>query len=342
MKIYRALSPIKQRQFIMKDQITQFLSAMTRQYFRIFVLLVTLIAGVSLPIHAKTTTTDFNSAMKEMGFGLDGDANGAGGENGIPDSIEMALLAAILKDESIDLSNKGGVSHNQVYLAYLQAKKSAKEDIGMLRFIYSSAPEVTTAYAMLGNESFATINRMTSGFGAPLKAQYDLALSLHAFLSAQGDADGDGFTNRQEYHATKSAGKSAYIEAALNPQITPSIELVKNMPVLKNSRMNVGIVLFPGFELLDVYGPLEMWGSVPDFNIILVAENEGPVVSAQGPSALATHSFENAPELDILMVPGGNGTIKALSNTQLLKFIKEYRCNNTIYSFSMYWLCTFS
>jgi putative intracellular protease/amidase/methionine-rich copper-binding protein CopC len=306
-----------------KDHPAQLLLRQTTSYFKAFVLLVALIIGVSLPIHAKPITTNFNAAMEKMGFGLDGDANGTGGENGIPDSIEMALLAAILKDGSIDLSNKGGVSHNQVYLAYLQAQKSAKQDIGMLRFIYSSAAEVTTAYAMLGHESFETINRMTSSFGAPLEAQYDQALSLNSFLSAQGDADGDGFTNRQEYYATKLDGKAAYIHAALNPQITPSIAQVKSMPVLKSSRLNVGIVLFPGFELLDVYGPLEMWGSVPDFNIILVAEKKGSVISAQGPAALATHSFENAPDLDILMVPGGNGTIKALTDPKLLKFIKD-------------------
>jgi len=41
---------------------------------------------------------------------------------------------------------------------------------------------------------------------------------------------------------------------------------------MKNKR-SVGVVLFPGFELLDVFGPLEMYGLAPDhFDIQLVSE----------------------------------------------------------------------
>jgi len=70
----------------------------------------------------------------------------------------------------------------------------------------------------------------------------------------------------------------------------------------------LGVVLFPRFELLDVFGPLEMLGFVPDLEITLIAEERGPVRSTQGPSALAEASLDDATPFDLLLVPGGIGT----------------------------------
>lgn len=52
----------------------------------------------------------------------------------------------------------------------------------------------------------------------------------------------------------------------------------------------IGAVIFPGFELLDLFGPLEMFGMLEDApDIRVVAETMDPVVSRQGPaSALVT------------------------------------------------------
>ena len=63
------------------------------------------------------------------------------------------------------------------------------------------------------------------------------------------------------------------------------------MPTTKNYK--VGLVLFEGFELLDVFGPVEMLGMHPDhFEIITVAEHSGWVVSAQGPASRIDWTFE--------------------------------------------------
>lgn len=87
-------------------------------------------------------------------------------------------------------------------------------------------------------------------------------------------------------------------------------------------RKTIGIVLYRGFEVLDVYGPLEMWGNVQDFEIVTVAEQAGLVTSAQGAKTLADHSFADCPKLDILMVPGGMGTLKEVNNETLLAFLR--------------------
>lgn len=85
----------------------------------------------------------------------------------------------------------------------------------------------------------------------------------------------------------------------------------------------IGIVLFTDFETLDVYGPVQMWGRLPDHKVVFVAQKAGPVRSSQGVEAVATYSFEDAPQFDILMVPGGGGTRKEVDNEVLLDFIRK-------------------
>jgi len=85
----------------------------------------------------------------------------------------------------------------------------------------------------------------------------------------------------------------------------------------------LGAVLYEGFELLDVYGPLEMFGSLgPELRIATVAERPGPVASFQGPKSLAEHGYGDAPALDLLLVPGGFGTLAQLESAPLLDFLR--------------------
>jgi len=85
----------------------------------------------------------------------------------------------------------------------------------------------------------------------------------------------------------------------------------------------LGIVLYPRFELLDVFGPAEMFGNLAGrVKLVMVAEKAGPVASAQGPKAVADFSFEDCPPLDLVMVPGGFGTIAELKNEKLLDWLR--------------------
>lgn len=52
--------------------------------------------------------------------------------------------------------------------------------------------------------------------------------------------------------------------------------------------MRLGTILYPDFEILDVYGPLEMFGSLgDDLRITTVAEQGGPIRAYSGPATLA-------------------------------------------------------
>ena len=82
-------------------------------------------------------------------------------------------------------------------------------------------------------------------------------------------------------------------------------------------------VIFPGFELLDVFGPLEMFGvCTKEYEVILAAEADGPVDSSQGPAAMAC-ALAGLEAVDMILVPGGRGTRQEVGNDALLGEIRR-------------------
>lgn len=89
------------------------------------------------------------------------------------------------------------------------------------------------------------------------------------------------------------------------------------------SKRTLGAVLYEQFELLDLYGPLEMFGSIgPQLRIVTVAETTGPVGSTQGPKTVAEYDFASAPPLDLILLPGGFGTMRELENPAMHEFLR--------------------
>lgn len=103
--------------------------------------------------------------------------------------------------------------------------------------------------------------------------------------------------------------------------------------------LDVGIVLYDGVEPLDVFGPLEMWMNVgPELlRVHLIAEERRPIVltttsypKSLAPRVEAQYSFEDAPALDVLMVPGGVGTLVEVDNPRMIEFLKAAVANVTV------------
>jgi transcriptional regulator GlxA family with amidase domain len=86
----------------------------------------------------------------------------------------------------------------------------------------------------------------------------------------------------------------------------------------------LGALLYDGFELLDLFGPLEMFGNMPDaVTVRTVATTPGLVRSAQGPSAHAELGLDDCPPLDLLLIPGGIGTRAAIDDQPLIAWLRD-------------------
>lgn len=95
-----------------------------------------------------------------------------------------------------------------------------------------------------------------------------------------------------------------------------------NSPPAKSVR-TLGVFVFPGFELLDASGPLEMWGNLKkQVKIVTVAKRKGEVASNQGPSFLAEYGIDDCPPLDLLLVPGGFGVGAVLKDKDTLDWLR--------------------
>jgi transcriptional regulator GlxA family with amidase domain len=99
-------------------------------------------------------------------------------------------------------------------------------------------------------------------------------------------------------------------------------------------RKRVGILVFPSVEVLDFCGPYEVFSvtrlheeqrreeSSP-FEVLLLAESTDPVVATGGLRVIPDATLEACPPLDILVVPGGWGTRKEISNERVLTWIAQ-------------------
>ncbi|WP_432871116.1 DJ-1/PfpI family protein [Microbispora rosea] len=86
--------------------------------------------------------------------------------------------------------------------------------------------------------------------------------------------------------------------------------------------MNIAIPLYPRFTALDAVGPYTVLAFAPGCTVTFVAAESGPVLDDRGSLSLAaTASYGDLPAPDVVVVPGGPGTIEALSDTELLGWI---------------------
>jgi transcriptional regulator GlxA family with amidase domain len=91
--------------------------------------------------------------------------------------------------------------------------------------------------------------------------------------------------------------------------------------------LTTGILLFDDAEELDFVGPFEVFTMAclgkPGDRVVTIAERAEPVRGAKGLRVIPDHGFADAPPLDVLLVPGGQGTRREVSNPALVEWIRK-------------------
>jgi transcriptional regulator GlxA family with amidase domain len=89
----------------------------------------------------------------------------------------------------------------------------------------------------------------------------------------------------------------------------------------------IGIVLFPSVEELDFVGPFEVFGGLTfqdrEWKAVTISETGEPVKAANGLSVNVDYSFDDAPRLDVILVPGGVGTRTESENPRMVEFVQK-------------------
>jgi putative intracellular protease/amidase len=86
----------------------------------------------------------------------------------------------------------------------------------------------------------------------------------------------------------------------------------------------IAIVVYPGFTALDFIGPYEVLRNLPDAEVRFVWHEPGPIAADSGVLLIgATHSFDETPSPDILLVPGGMTTFEHARDEKLLDWVRR-------------------
>lgn len=83
----------------------------------------------------------------------------------------------------------------------------------------------------------------------------------------------------------------------------------------------VAILIFNGVEIIDYTGPYEVFGAA-NFDVYTVAETKEPVTTAMGMTVVPRYTFADAPQPDVLVVPGGS-VGGAQKNAAILKWVTD-------------------
>jgi transcriptional regulator GlxA family with amidase domain len=90
----------------------------------------------------------------------------------------------------------------------------------------------------------------------------------------------------------------------------------------------IAIVVYPGFTALDFIGPYEVLRNLPDTDIRFVWYEPGPITADSGVLLVgATHSFDETPSPDVLLVPGGMSTFEHARDEKLLEWVRRVHEN---------------
>jgi transcriptional regulator GlxA family with amidase domain len=89
----------------------------------------------------------------------------------------------------------------------------------------------------------------------------------------------------------------------------------------------IGIVLFPELEELDAVGPWEVFTMAAKqqegVRVVSIAERSEPLRCAKGLRLIPDHTFADAPALDVVVVPGGQGTRREVDNPVIVEWLAK-------------------
>lgn len=86
--------------------------------------------------------------------------------------------------------------------------------------------------------------------------------------------------------------------------------------------ISIGIVAFPNITQLDLTGPYEVFSRLKEKRLELVWKDTDPIHSDTGFVITPTCDYENSPQYDVIVVPGGPGQQGLMDDQETLAFLK--------------------
>ncbi|MFL4469695.1 DJ-1/PfpI family protein [Tateyamaria armeniaca] len=90
----------------------------------------------------------------------------------------------------------------------------------------------------------------------------------------------------------------------------------------------LGALVFPEFETLDYFGPIEMLGGYgKETEIITVAKGPDPVPSCHGQRIVIDRTIAEKDDYDLLLIPGGDSALKLADDPEMVDWLRRASAN---------------
>jgi cyclohexyl-isocyanide hydratase len=87
-------------------------------------------------------------------------------------------------------------------------------------------------------------------------------------------------------------------------------------------KFRIGMLIFERMTNTDFVGPCDVFARVSAATVHVLAKTREPITTDAGHRVLADMTLREAPELDMLFVPGGPGTNAVMEDQEVLEFLK--------------------
>ena len=96
----------------------------------------------------------------------------------------------------------------------------------------------------------------------------------------------------------------------------------------EHTQKTIAFVLYPGLTVFDLAGPLQVLTGlselVPEYRTVVVGERVEPMNTDIRVSMIPTHAFEEVPNPNVLLVPGGDvPTLRAMGNEPIRNYVRS-------------------
>lgn len=93
--------------------------------------------------------------------------------------------------------------------------------------------------------------------------------------------------------------------------------------MVENGHLTMGGLVFPRIDQADFTGPFEVLAQLPEVTFHVIGKTIAPVKDSRGLVLTPTVAMVDAPQLDLLLVPGGPGVNDLMEDVEVLAFIRK-------------------
>jgi cyclohexyl-isocyanide hydratase len=93
--------------------------------------------------------------------------------------------------------------------------------------------------------------------------------------------------------------------------------------IMQDSHLQIGSLLFEGVDQIDLTGPSEVFSRIPNSTYRVFGKTTAPVRDTRGLRLMPDAALTEAPQLDLLNVPGGPGQEALMADEEVLTWIRD-------------------